>query len=162
MIRSGFIGAVILYMFVAAFPCVGNAQAMLPRAGQSFSFGIIDGPYTFADSDSYLQGTTLILTVVSDYSGCGLVTSPSGYSQPFTFAPGTPSIINLPMDLIHLNDLGKTNKGLLVHTSEPVNLVLHDYVQFGGDASQILPDAAMDTSYVTCGGHLERSFGWRE
>ncbi len=128
------------------------AQAQLPRAGQSFSFGIIDGPYTFADSASYLRGTSLTLTVVSAYSGCGIITSPSGYVQDFSFAPGAPTVIDLPLNLIHLNDLGKTNKGLLVHTTEPVNLVLHDYVQYGGEATQILPDAALDTSYV--------AFGW--
>jgi hypothetical protein len=50
-----------------------------------------------------------------------------------------------------LDDLGKTEKGLLVHTTEPVNLVLHDYIPYGGDATQILPDGALDTSYITCG-----------
>ena len=41
---------------------------------------------------------------------------------------------------------------LQLHTTEPVNLVLHDYVLDAGEASQILPDNALDTSYVT--------FGW--
>ena len=132
-------------------PDAGHAQAVLPRSGQSFTFGIIEGPYSFFDSASALQSTNLILTVVSAYSGCGIITSPSGYSQDFSFAPGAPTIINLPLNLIHLNDLGKTEKGLLVHTTEPVNLVLHDYIPYGGDASQILPDGALDTSYVACG-----------
>ncbi len=143
--------AVLLLVVASAVPRAGHTQTVLPRAGQSFSFGIIDGPYTFTDSASALQSTNLILTVVSAYSGCGIVTSPSGYSQDFSFAPGAPTIITLPLDLIHLNDLGKTEKGLLVHTTEPVNLVLHDYIPYGGDATQILPDNALDTSYVTCG-----------
>ncbi|HET6400924.1 MAG TPA: IgGFc-binding protein [Candidatus Kapabacteria bacterium] len=136
----------------ASFPRGAIAQAPLPRAGQSFSFGIPDGPYTLADSAGSLNATSLTLTVVSAYSGCGIITSPSGYIQDFSFAPGAPTVIDLPLNLIHLNDLGKTNKGLLVHTTEPVNLVLHDYVQYGGEATQILPDSALDTSYVT--------FGW--
>ncbi len=133
-------------------PNAACAQAVLPRAGQSFSFGIMEGPYSFSDSLGYLQQTSLTLTVVSAYSGCGIIASPSGYVQDFSFAPGAPTIIDLPMNLMHLNDLGKTRKGLLVHTTEPVNLVLHDYVQYGGEATQILPDSALDTSYV--------AFGW--
>jgi hypothetical protein len=145
-------GAMVLLVAGAiAVPRIGHTQAVLPRSGQSFSFGIIEGPYSLPDSASLLQTTSLILTVVSAYSGCGIVTSPSGYSQDFSFAPGAPTIIDLPLDLIHLNDLGKTEKGLLVHTTEPVNLVLHDYVPYAGDATQILPDNALDTSYVTCG-----------
>jgi hypothetical protein len=133
------------------FPGTGQAQAVLPRSGQSFTFGIIDGPYTFTDSASSLASTNLTLTVVSAYSGCGIVTSPSGYEQDFSFVSGSPTVINLPLNLIHLNDLGKTNKGILVHTTQPVNLVLHDYIPYGGDATQILPDGALDTSYVSCG-----------
>jgi hypothetical protein len=143
--------AVLLIAGAIAVPRTGHTQGVLPRAGQSFTFGIIEGPYTFTDSLSTLQSTDLILTVVSAYSGCGIITSPSGFTQDFSFAPGAPTIISLPLDLMHLNDLGETNKGLLVHTTEPVNLVLHSYVPFAGDATQILPDNALDTSYVTCG-----------
>lgn len=135
----------------ASLPRIARAQAVLPRAGQSFSFGIIEGAYSLPDSVLYLQQTSLTLTVVSAYSGCGIVTSPSGYTQDFSFAPGAPTIIDLPLNLMHLNDLGKTEKGLLVHTTAPVNLVFHDYLPYAGDASQILPDLALDTSYVTCG-----------
>ncbi len=153
MFRSFLLRFSMLLLITGAvvIPRAGNAQSLLPRSGQSFSFGIIEGPYSLTDSASLLQSTSLILTVVSAYSGCGIVTSPSGYSQDFSFAPGAPTIIDLPINLIHLNDLGKTEKGLLVHTTEPVNLVLHDYVPYAGDATQILPDLALDTSYVTCG-----------
>ncbi|HEY3874417.1 MAG TPA: IgGFc-binding protein, partial [Candidatus Kapabacteria bacterium] len=146
----------LLLLVLLAISFVGSdallAQAQLPRAGQNFTFGIIEGPYSFADSLVYLQGTSLTLTVVSAYSGCGVISSPSGYTAEFSFQPLVPTVITLPTNLIHINDLGKTEKGLLVHTTAPVNLVLHDYVQFGGDASQILPDPALDTSYV--------AFGW--
>jgi hypothetical protein len=126
---------------------------MLPRAGQNFSFGIIQGPDDLVgDSTQSAQQSTLMLTVVSQFSGCGVVISPSGYIQDFSFGPGAATVIDLPYNLLQLNDLGKTNKGLIVHTTEPVNLVFHDYVFDAGDATQILPDNALDTSYVT--------FGW--
>ncbi len=151
MIRLGLFGGLVFVSLVMVFPRTGGAQAVLPRAGQSFSFGVIEGPYSDNGTISGLQQTSLILTVVSAYSGCGTITSPSGYSQDFTFVSDTPTIVNLPLGLIHLNDIGKSDKGLLVRTSQPVNLVLHDYMPYGGDASQILPDGALDTSYVTCG-----------
>jgi IgGFc binding protein/Cohesin domain len=161
MVRS-FTSRFCVFLFVAGMlfsPRFANAQAvlgsptMLPRAGQNFSFGIIQGPdYLIGDSIASAQQTTLTLSVVSAYEGCGVVTSPSGYIQDFTFIPGAATIIDLPYSLLQLNVLGKSNKGLLVHTTEPANLVLHDYVVEAGDASQILPDNALDTSYVT--------FGW--
>ena len=150
--KSGFY-ALLLVAGMLCSPRFANAQIVLPRAGQNFSFGIIQGPDNLiGDSLQAAQQTTLTLTVVSAYSGCGVITSPSGYIQDFTFIPGAATIIDLPYNLLLLNNLGKSNKGLIVHTTEPVNLVLHDYVVEAGDASQILPDNALDTSYVT--------FGW--
>ncbi len=155
MVRS-FMSRFCFFLLVAGMLCSPrstSAQTVLPRAGQNFSFGIIQGPdYLIGDSIASSQETALTLTVVSEYSGCGVVTSPSGYIQDFTFIPGAATVIDLPYELLLLHNLGKTNKGLLVHTTEPVNLVLHDYVLDAGDASQILPDNALDTSYVT--------FGW--
>jgi IgGFc binding protein len=147
---SRFCVLLLLVAGILFFPRITGAQ-VLPRVGQNFSFGIIQGPDNlFADSAQSV--TTLTLTVVSAYSGCGVITSPSGYTQDFTFIPGAATIIDLPYNLMLLNDLGKSNKGLLVHTTEPVNLVLHDYAPSAGDATQILPDNALDSSYV--------SFAW--
>ncbi|HET6401008.1 MAG TPA: IgGFc-binding protein [Candidatus Kapabacteria bacterium] len=135
----------------AIHPPVARGQQVLPRAGRSFSFGIIEGPDNLIDST---QGSLsqLTLTVVSLYAGCGVVVSPSGFFLDFNFAPGAATVIDLPYDLMQRFDLGKTNKGILVHTSQPVNLVLHDFAPEAGDATQILPDDALDTNYV--------AFGW--
>jgi hypothetical protein len=125
--------------------------ANLPRAGRSFNFGIIEGPDNLL-GDSAQQQTLLTLTVVSPYEGCGIILSPSGYEQDFSFSPGSPTVITLPYNLMLLHDLGWSNKGIIVKTTEPVNLVLHDYVPSAGDATQIFPDESLDTSYV--------AFGW--
>ncbi len=153
MVRSFISRSCAVFLVVGAIALPGSAiaQSVLPRAGQNFSFGIVQGPDQLF-SDSAMEVTKLTLTVVSAYSGCGVISSPSGYKQDFTFIPGTATVIDLPYNLMLLNDLGKSNKGLLVHTTEPVNLVLHDYAPDAGDATQILPDDALDTSYV--------SFGW--
>ncbi len=123
----------------------------LPRAGQSFTFGIPEGPDNLL-GDSAQQITQLELTVMSMDSGCGVIISPSGYFLDFGFTAGQPTIITLPYNLMQRFDLGKTNKGILVHTSAPVNLTFHDFAPEAGDATQILPDNALDTNYVT--------FGW--
>jgi hypothetical protein len=124
--------------------CNANAQQKLPRAGRAFTFGIIEGPDNLSGGGSSL----ITLTVLSPYAGSGIVASPKGFAQQFTFVPNTATILVLPDSLMHLNDLGKTTKGIQVHTTEPVNLVLHDYLTAAGDATQILPDEALDTSYL--------------
>jgi hypothetical protein len=123
------------------------AQQKLPRAGRDFAFGIIEGPDNLPEAGGQVV-SILTLTVLSPYSGSGSIISPLGFSQTFTFRPNIATILMLPDSLMHLNDLGKTNKGLLVHTSAPVNLVLHDYAPAAGDATQILPNEALDTSYM--------------
>lgn len=149
-----FIGRIcycVLALAAVGYAPVARGQQTLPQSGRSFSFGIIEGPDNLL-GDSAQQLSTLTLTVVSMYSGCGVVISPSGYFLDFSFAPGAATVIDLPYNLMQRFDLGKTNKGILVHTSQPVNLVLHDYAPEAGDATQILPDDALDTNYI--------SFGW--
>jgi hypothetical protein len=121
-----------------------NAQQTLPRAGRNFTFGIIEGPDNLSGGGASL----LTLMVLSPYGGTGIVASPKGFVQQFAFVPNTATIIVLPDSLMHLNDLGKTTKGIQVHTTQPVNLVLHDYLTAAGDATQILPDEALDTTYL--------------
>src|ERR1700733_1497668 len=119
--------SLIVFIFSAAIltmalplPMTVRAQTtQLPRAGRSFNFGIIEGPDNLL-GDSAQSQTTLALTVVSQYEGCGILLSPSGYEMDFSFAPGTPTVITLPYSLMLLNDLGKSNKGIIVKTTEPV------------------------------------------
>jgi hypothetical protein len=118
------------------------AQHAMKTVGVHFSFGIIEGPESLSAATA-----NLILTVLSPYNGTGSITSPSGYSQTFSFSPMKAVKIKLPESLLHLHDNGKTNKGLLVTTSQPVCLTLHDDVVAAGDATQLYPDDALDTDY---------------
>src|SRR5436305_4585106 len=56
-------------------------------------------------------------------------------------------IDTLPYFLMHLHDLGKTNKGIVIKTSQPVNVTFHDILFDAGEATQIYPDEALDTGY---------------
>ena len=152
--------AVLFFCIVSFTVEDGNAfaQNTLPRAGRNFTFGIIEGPEnlpSFIGSDSSI----LVLTAVSPYEGCGVITSPNGYTQQFTFKSHVATVLALPLGLMHLSDLGKTNKGLLVHTSEPINLTFHDFAPEAGDATQIYPDEALDTSYIVCEWGLYNDLG---
>ena len=125
-----------------------QAQPGVPRAGRNFSFGIIEGPDLLIVGDSSLSPSHLSLTVLSPHDGCGVYLSPSGAAGEFTFAANQATTLDLPYNLMQTHDLGKTKKGILVHTSQPVNLVLIDSMPEAGDATQIYPDEALDTSYV--------------
>src|SRR5437867_3869052 len=93
---------------------MASAQTKLPRYGQDFTFGIIEGPERLVDT---MFPAHMALTIMSAFGGEGNFSSPSGVTGTFTFTAGKPTVIDFPNSLIHLNDLGKTNKGILVHTS---------------------------------------------
>src|SRR5207237_232613 len=65
----------------------------------------------------------------------------------FSFSSGTVTTVTLPYNLMHLNDIGKTNKGILVKTTQPVNLTFHDLLFDAGESTQIYHDGALDTGY---------------
>src|SRR5256885_2123057 len=98
-----------------------SVAQLLPRAGTHFTFGIPEGADALTGS---LESSDLFLNIVSEHSGKGIITSPSGFCQEFSFSSGKVATITLPINLMHLNDLGKTNKGILVRTSQPVNVTL--------------------------------------
>jgi hypothetical protein len=128
------------------------AQTAVPTAGTHFTFGIIEGPDAAVTPGELTS--ELYLTVLSPFSGCGLIVSPSGYSQQFSFDANKPMRVGLDYSLMQTNDLGKSKKGLLLQTSQPVNAYIHDWTQSGGDATQIYPDEALDTSFVVGGWGL--------
>lgn len=143
-VRVGLVVAILL-------PLVGGsngfAQGSLPRAGRQFTFGVIEGAENLPGADQ--SSASVILTVLSLYDGCGTITSPSGYAQDFSFSVMRATVIKLPDSLVHSHELGgKTSKGLIVRTNEPVSLTLHDFILEAGDATQLFPDDALDTNYM--------------
>ncbi|MDP4286456.1 MAG: T9SS type A sorting domain-containing protein [Bacteroidota bacterium] len=140
------IASVVTVLLATLGVTAGIGQNSLQRSGRHFTFGIIEGPENLPGAD--LSSLSLILTVLSPYDGCGTITSPSGYAQDFSFTAMQATVISLPTKLIHLNDLGKTSKGLIVRTNEPVNLTLHDFILEAGDATQLYPDESLDTDYM--------------
>jgi hypothetical protein len=143
---------VLLAVAMAGPTSAARAQSPVPTAGTHFTFGIVEGPDA-AVTPGELQ-SELYLTVLSPYDGCGLITSPSGYSQQFSFAANVPMRVGLDYGLMQTFELGKSKKGLLLRTSQPVNAYFHDWTKSGGDATQIFPDEALDTSYVVGGWGL--------
>ena len=126
-------------------PAVTAFAQILPRAGTHFTFGIPEGPDSVPDPS--LSSSVLTVNILSKYDGKGIITSPNGYCQEFAFSSNTVTIITLPFSFMHLKDIGKTNKGILIKTSQPVNVVFHDFLPDAGEATQIYPDEALGTDY---------------
>jgi len=135
-------------IFVLLGLLIGLAQAqVLPRCGTHFTFGIPEGPDALVDPTLGTGISDLFVNIVSEHDGKGLVTSPSGYCQEFSFSANTVLKLDLPYNLMHMTDLGKTNKGILIRTSQPANVTFHDFLADAGEATQIYPDEALDTNY---------------
>jgi hypothetical protein len=120
---------------------------VLPRSGTHFTFGIPEGSDNLAGPINGLGTSVLSVNIVSEHDGRGIATSPSGFCQEFTFAANTVTTVFLPYNLMHLNDIGITNKGVLIRTSQPANVTFHDFLAEAGEATQIYPDEALDTNY---------------
>jgi hypothetical protein len=134
-------------LIIAAKPHAALSQNILPLSGQHFTFSIIEGPDNLSTS-SGLDKSQLTLSIVSTHSGYAVLTSANGYKKCVSFTSGGVTNIDLDYDLMLLNDLGKSTKGLTLYASQPCTCMLHDYLKEAGDATQLLPDDAMDTSYV--------------
>ncbi|HEY6172438.1 MAG TPA: IgGFc-binding protein, partial [Candidatus Kapabacteria bacterium] len=123
----------------------------LKTAGTSFTFAIPEG----ADRvSSEFTPSRLALIIVSQYDGDGVVYSPSGVEIPFTFRANRAAQVELPHSLMHLYELGKTTKGILVRTTQPINLTYYLINPFASESSQIFPDDDLGTDYLVTGWGL--------
>jgi hypothetical protein len=125
----------------------GASAQVLPRSGTHFTFGIPEGPDGLVDPILGPGTSVLTVNIVGEHDGRGTITSPNGYCQDFTFTADSVTTVQLDYSLMHFHDLGKTNKGILIKTDQPVNVVFHDFLPEAGEATQIYPDEALDTNY---------------
>src|SRR5690349_21523385 len=118
----------VFFLLVLLVAVVPNAFAQFPlsTSGTSFSFGVIEGAENAPGGVQQNLPHGITLTILSPFNGSGNINSPCGFAASFNFSAMKPTVIALPDSLIHLRDNGKTKKGLLVTTSQPVSLVLHD------------------------------------
>ena len=138
---------VVIFLFLG-LPVINASAQVMARSGTHFTFGIPEGPDAITNPFAPLQDTSMLLVnITSAYNGKGIITSPNGYCQEFTFTSNSATTLGLPFSFMHLNDLGKTNKGILIKTSQPVNVVFHNFFPDAGEATQIYPDEALDTDY---------------
>jgi hypothetical protein len=115
-------------------------------AGTRFSFAVPEG--TDIVSPSFTDTSTLALIAMSPYDGKGVIYSPSGIEINFTFKANRAAIIILPYQLMLLRDLGKSKKGIIVYTTEPINLTYFTIMPYASESSQIYPDDALGTDYL--------------
>jgi hypothetical protein len=139
------------------------AQTALPTTGTHFTFAIPEGADNLVDQISgQTDSSKLYLYFVSSTAGTATISSLTGYSKTISFCKDTATTFELPYNLMHLHDVGKTKKGITVESSVPIQLVFHDYFQQGGEVTQLYPDDALDTSYTiaTWGLYNDVSINW--
>lgn len=126
----------------------GNVSAQpIATYGTHFTFAIPEGPDNLVDPFGPADSSQLYLYIITSGCGTGKITSPSGYSTTFSFTSKDVTTIRLPYSLMLRNDLGKQLKGILIETTEPVQVIFHDFFASAGEMTQIYPDDALDTSY---------------
>src|SRR6266508_6158255 len=154
--RSVFVVARVSLTVSNGIDLFAQTKRPMQRSGRDFTFGIIEGTELLPGTSNGSAHLTLTVLAANDTvtEGCGTIVSPSGYAQDFSFSGKQATVIDLPYELLHLTDLGKTSKGLIVHTNEPVSLTLHDYMFDAGDATQIYPNSSLDTDYYCPGWGL--------
>lgn len=142
----------ILFSFsLLLFGVVSADSQGLKTAGTSFTFAIPEG----ADRvSSEFVPSRLALIIMSPHDGDGIVYSPSGVEINFSFSANRASQVDLPHSLMHLFDLGKTNKGILVRTTQPINLTYYVLNASASESSQIFPDDVLGTDYLVTGWGL--------
>ncbi len=136
---------IISLFLILLLPVVLASAQVIPHAGTRFTFGIPEGPDSVPDPS--LASSVLSVNILSKFDGKGIITSPTGYCQEFTFTSNTVTTVTLPFSFMHLKDIGKTNKGILIRTSQPANIVFHDFLPDAGEATQIYADEALGTDY---------------
>src|ERR1051325_3213233 len=147
--HGGVLAVVVSLLFAVGGEALAQSAHPMQRSGRDFTFGIIEGTEVLPGADPTTSHLTLTVLAANDTvtEGCGTLISPSGYATDFSFSGKTSTVINLPYSLVHLRDLGKTKKGLILHTNEPVTAWVHDYMLSAGDASQVYPNSSLDTDY---------------
>jgi hypothetical protein len=142
---------ILLSFFLLLLGVSSTFSQGLKTAGTSFTFAIPEG----ADRVSPLfTPSRLALIVISPYDGDGVMYSPSGVEIQFTFVANKAAQIDVPYKLMNLTDIGKTSKGIIVKTSQPINLTYYLIQDAASESSQIFPDDVIGTDYLVTGWGL--------
>lgn len=120
------------------------ASAQLNGAGTRFVFALPEGPERISPGET----PTITLRIMSAYKGSGKAILP-GQVIDFTFEPYKVTSVALPPN-IAITDESYTivNKYIIVTTTQPTSLVVHRFMPFAGDATQIYPDSQLGKEYI--------------
>lgn len=141
----GILGVCLLLLYSVSF---AQQLPKVTKAGRHFVFSIPEGADGTYDVPLFPLQEERRLTVYSQFDGCGYLSSPNGYYQEFTFLKGLPTDVLIPESQELLNVDGKSDRGIIIYTSEPVNCVFHWYAASAGDATQLYPDEVLGTDYL--------------
>ena len=121
-----------------------NAQT-LQTTGTTFVFSIPeDASHIIRDARA---PATIELHILSPHTGTGIL-SADGTTLNFNFKTNTLCKITLPRTLVHSRASGNTRLGITLQTSAPVNVVLHDILEYAGEATQVWPVETLGNEYL--------------
>lgn len=141
----------ILTLFLALLLLADLVSAQgFTNAGTRFTFGIPEGTERHPATATIGPPSTFI-SVVAQQDGCGVIRSPHGFSQSFSFRAGRVREVFIDTAWMQSYELGKNDKGFTVETSVPANLMMHVFVDGAGDATQLWPDDLLGTDYLLSG-----------
>lgn len=123
------------------------AQSPVVTYGTKFTFAFPEGADGLVDPFGNGDSSTLILHLISRAPGSATITSPSGYSTKFCYDSTLGTDIVLPHWLMLIPGQGKSQKGLVLRTTNPVQVELLDKFNAGGEMTQIYPDSSLGTDY---------------
>lgn len=134
----------LLFLFLLVLAFAAPVSAQLNGAGTRFTFALPEGPERISPGET----PTITLRIMSAYKGSGKAILP-GQVIDFTFEPYKVTTVPLPTN-IAITDQSYTivNKYIIVTSTQPVSLVVHRFMPFGGDATQIYPDSQLGKEYI--------------
>ncbi|HEY6172065.1 MAG TPA: T9SS type A sorting domain-containing protein [Candidatus Kapabacteria bacterium] len=134
----------LLSLFLLVLALAAPASAQLNGAGTRFIFALPEGPERISGNET----PTITLRIMSAYKGSGKAILP-GQVIDFTFEPFQVTSVALPAN-IAITDESYTivNKYIIVTTTQPASLVVHRFMPFAGDATQIYPDSQLGKEYI--------------
>ena len=135
-----------LYLLLMLLLAASSLHAQTPLAGSGtrFTFSLPEGAERITKPP---DTSRIFLRILSPYSGKVSVKA-VGYSNEFTFSPNAVTTIELPRSLVIYGPTGQYSKGISVVATQPVSAVLHRFMPFAGEATQLYPDNIQGKEFV--------------
>ena len=106
---------------------------------------------------------SMVAMITSKKATSGTLSAPGlKISKSFSTTPGIATLIQLPSTVENIGSEAISNKGIVVESSGPISLYIHQYAEFRSEASLILPFSSIGTDYYVMSYNGYQSNNQRE